>query len=416
MRLGKHIAVIGAGVVGLAIAVKLRREGYRVTIFEPDEPGSHTSAGNAALIMTAQISSLSQPGIWRKVPAMLTDPNGPLVVRWTHLPKMMPWFMRFLRNSSSRRCEKIAETLAPLVTRSLDAWLNLVGPSEGAKLFRRDGLLYVFKDQKNFRAGQNEAEFRGRHGVHSEVIAAEELRQMEPALGPGLAGGILYPDSGHCIDPMALSASLSSAFRTGGGELRRTRVRQLASASGGMVRLITDDGELAVDEAVVAAGIWSSDLVKPFGVRPMLAAERGYHLMLSNPQISLRRPILAGDDRFVVTPLKGGIRLAGTAEFADVDAKPDWRRADILMGLAKTILPQINGEETATRWMGPRPSTPDSLPIIGRTPKNSHIVCAFGHGHLGLTLGAVTAEIITDIIASRGQSAGVPAALRPDRF
>ncbi len=182
------------------------------------------------------------------------------------------------------------------------------------------------------------------------------------------------------------------------------------------MRLITDDGELAVDEAVVAAGIWSSDLVKPFGVRPMLAAERGYHLMLSNPQISLRRPILAGDDRFVVTPLKGGIRLAGTAEFADVDAKPDWRRADILMGLAKTILPQINGEETATRWMGPRPSTPDSLPIIGRTPKNSHIVCAFGHGHLGLTLGAVTAEIIADIIARRGQSAGVPAALRPDRF
>ncbi len=415
MRLGKHIAVIGAGVVGLAIAVKLRREGYRVTIFEPDEPGSHTSAGNAALIMTAQISSLSEPGIWRKVPAMLTDPEGPLVVRWTHLPRMLPWFVRFLRNSSKRRHAEIAETLAPLVTRSLDAWLNLVGPTEGARLFRRDGLLYVFKSHKSLRAGLKEAEFRGHYGVPSEFIPTEELRQMEPALGPGLVGGILYPDTGHCTDPMALSASLSSAFRTGGGELQRVRVKQLASASNSTVRLTTDDGEIVVDEVVVAAGVWSSNLVKPFGVRPMLAAERGYHLMLTNPQISLRRPVSAGDHRFIITPLAGGIRLAGTAEFANVNAEPDWRRAEILMGLAKTIVPEIDGEETATRWMGPRPSTPDSLPIIGRTPKNPHIICAFGHSHLGLTLGAVTAELVSELIQRRGHGGGIEA-LRANRF
>jgi D-amino-acid dehydrogenase len=416
MRLGRHIAVIGAGVVGLAIAVKLRREGYRVTIFEPDQPGSHTSAGNAAIIMTAQVAALSQPGIWRKAPAMLADSQGPLVVRWQHLPRLAPWLLRFLRNSSRRRYGQIAETLAPMTARSLDAWLALVGPSEGAKLFRRDGLLYVFKQEKTLRAGLKDAEFRGRYGVPSELIAAEELRQMEPALAPDLAGGILYPETGHCTDPMALSASLSGAFRTGGGEVRRTRVRQIGSASGGAVQLVTEDGEAVVDEAVVAAGIWSPDLVKPFGVQPMLAAERGYHLMLKDPGVSLRRPIAAGDDRFIVTPLSRGIRLAGTSEFAETDAKPDWRRADLLMGLAKTLLPQINGEETATRWMGPRPSTPDSLPVIGRTPKNSHVICAFGHSHLGLTLGAVTAEMVADIVGRRGQGAGVPAALRPDRF
>ncbi len=415
MRLGKHIAVIGAGVVGLAIAVKLRREGYRVSLFDPDEPGSHTSSGNAALIMTAQISPLSSPGLWRKVPAMLADSNGPLVVRWQHLPRLMPWFVRFLKNSTWSRYEAIAETLAPLVTRSLDSWLSLVGPGEGARLFRQDGLLYVFKHPKNFRAAQKEAEFRRRYGVHSEIIPAEELRQMEPALGPNLAGGLLYPDSGHCTDPQALSTSLASAFRMAGGEVRRARVRQLASAPNGAVRVVTDDGEFIVDEVVVSAGIWSPELVKPFGVKALLAAERGYNLTLRHPQIELRRPIGAGDDKFIITPLSGGIRLAGTAEFAGLDSPPDWRRSDMLLGAAKTILPDINGEQTATRWMGARPSTPDSLPIVGRTPKNPNIICAFGHSHLGLTLGAVTAELVSDLVKQRGGNSGI-AALRPDRF
>ena len=226
---------------------------------------------------------------------------------------------------------------------------------------------------------------------------------------------MLYGDSGHCTDPQTLSASLAGSFRTGGGEMRRTRVRQLAAVSGGGVRVVTDDGEVVVDEVVVAAGIWSPPLVKPFGVKPLLAAERGYHLMLRDPQISLRRPVGAGDDKFIITPLAGGIRLAGTAEFADVNAPPDWRRSDMLLQAAKTIFPEINGEQTATRWMGPRPSTPDSLPIIGRTPKNPNIICAFGHSHLGLTLGAVTAELVADLVARRGHGVGIQA-LRPDRF
>jgi D-amino-acid dehydrogenase len=415
MRLGKHIAVIGAGVVGLAVAAKLRREGYRVTIFEPEEPGSQTSSGNAAIIMTAQISSLSPPGIWRKLPAMLSDPQGPLAVRWRHLPHLFPWFMRFMRNSSRRRYEEIAGTLAPLTTRSFEAWANLIGPHDSQRLLRQDGLLYVFKTSSGFRAAKKDAEFRGRYGVASEIIPAEELRQMEPALSPDLAGGVLYPDSAHTVDPLALSAALASAFRTAGGELQRARVRQLASGGGGMIRLVTEGGEFDVDHAVVAAGIWSPPLVKPFGVRPMLAAERGYHLMLRHPHISLRRPILAGDDRFVITPLKNGIRLAGTAEFAKADAEPDWRRADHLLELAETILPGIDGEETATRWMGTRPSTPDSLPIIGRTPKNPNVICAYGHSHLGLTLAPVTADIVSDIVARRSQNEAY-AALRPDRF
>jgi glycine/D-amino acid oxidase-like deaminating enzyme len=413
MRLGKHIAIIGAGVVGLATAVRLRREGYRVSLFDPAEPGSQTSSGNAGLIMTAQISPLAAPGLWRQVPGMLSNPESPLAMKWRHAPRLTPWLTRFIRNSRWSRYEAIAEALTPLVTHSLDSWISLVGQYEGSRLFRRDGLLYVFRQRKAFIAGQKEVEFRRRYGVPGEVIPPEELRQMEPALAPNLAGGVLYPESGHCTDLAALSASLISAFRQGGGEVRRIEVKRVLPSSLG-VKLETAEGELAVDEVVVAAGVWSPKLVKPYGVKPMVAAERGYHLMLTQPDITLRRPIGAGDDKFIITPMTRGIRLAGTAEFAPIDAPPNWKRSDMLLGLAQRLLPEIDGEATATRWMGPRPSTPDSLPLIGRTPKNARIICAFGHSHLGLTLGAVTADKVADIVG--GRPVTDIEALRPDRF
>jgi D-amino-acid dehydrogenase len=413
MRLGKHIAVVGAGVVGLAIAVRLRREGYRVTLLDPAEPGSQTSSGNAGLIMTAQVSPLSAPGLWRKVPGMMLDKEGPLVVRRRSLPGLMPWFMRFLGNSRRRRYEAIADTLAPMATRSLESWQTLIGPHDSPRLFRRDGLLYVFRHKKNFNAAKKELAFRERYGVPGEIIPADELRQMEPALAPGLAGGVLYPESGHCTDPVALSAALISAFRQGGGEVRRIAVERLEPSSAA-VKVITAEGEMRIDEVVVSAGIWSSKLVKPFGVRPMLAAERGYHLMLPQPEVELRRPIGAGDDKFIITPMAKGIRLAGTAEFASPNAKPNWRRSEILLGMAQRLVPELDGEASATKWMGSRPSTPDSLPLLGRTPKNPRIICAYGHAHLGLTLGAVTAEMVSELIKERARHG--PEALRPDRF
>ncbi len=414
MRLGKHIAVIGAGVGGLAIALKLRREGYRVTIFEPEEPGSQVSSGGAGMIMAAQVGPLSQPGLWRKLPKILNDPQGPLVVHWGHMPRLTPWFRRFLRNSRRNRYNAIADTLAPLTTQSLHAWLELMGPHDGPRLLRQDGLLYVFKSPRVFRAARKDAAFRDGYGVSSEIIPAEELRQMEPSLGPNLAGGVLYPENGHCTDLDKLAAALAGAFRTSGGELHRVTVRQLLSGGNGVVRLVCDDGEHSVETAVVSAGLWSGPLVKPYGVKQMLAAERGYHLMLKEPQISIRRPIIAGDYSFAITPLSGGIRLAGTSEFASARTQPNWERADMLLDQAKTFLPEINGEESASRWMGPRPSTADSLPVIGRTPKNPNIICAYGHGHLGLTLGAVTANIVADLIARR-ENAEEVGKLKPNR-
>ncbi|MDX2265305.1 MAG: FAD-binding oxidoreductase [Hyphomicrobiales bacterium] len=411
----KRVGVVGAGVVGLACALRLLRDGAAVTLYDPEPPGSLTSFGNAALIMTAQISPLSQPGLWRKAPGMLANPEGPLAVRWRHLPGLAPWFARFLANSTWSQYERIAAALTPLVTRSLDSWRTLAGPQESARLIRQDGLLYVFREPANFAAGVKEAEFRKRFGIASEAIPAEELRQMEPALAPGLAGGLLYPDSAHTTNPAALSAALLDAFRAEGGALKVERVLELRPHGGdGPVSVVSEGGAADFDEVVVCAGVWSAELVRRFGATPLLAAERGYHLMLPQPGVELKRPIGAGDDKFIITPLENGVRLAGTAEFATPDAKPNWRRSDLLLGLAQRLTPALRGDK-AERWMGSRPSTPDALPLIGRAPAAPRVICAFGHGHLGLTLAAVTSEIVRDLVRNRAPAAPM-AAIRPDRF
>lgn len=414
MRLGKHIAVVGAEIVGLAIALRLRREGFRVTLFDPEEPGSQTSSGNAGLIMTAHASALCQPGLWRQLPAMLANPAGPLAVRPGHLPRLMPWFGRFLANSRRDRYEAIVAALAPMVTRSLDAWVALLGQYESNRLFRQEGLVYAYKNRRNFLAGQKEAESRARFGIEAHILQPSELQQLEPALAEGRAGGVFYPYSGHCVDLVALSAAVVGAFRTSGGEVRRTKVNALVPGTGG-ITLVTSDGDIAMDQVVVAAGVWSGALVAKFGIKNVVTAERGYNLMLPDPGIGLQRPVVAGDDKFVITPMTAGIRLAGTAEFASVNAAPDWRRADILLPKAQALLPHLGGVEPVSRWMGPRPSTPDTLPLIGRTLRNSRVICAFGHSHLGLTLAAITAWQVADVIARRPFE--VPAeALNPMRF
>ena len=220
-------------------------------------------------------------------------------------------------------------------------------------------------------------------------------------------------ESGHCTDPAALSAALFSAYRQAGGEVHRSAVKQLQPSSQG-VRIVTENGEAVVDEVVVAAGIWSPKLVKPFGVRPMLAAERGYHLMLTKPDVTLRRPIGAGDDKFIITPMAKGIRLAGTAEFANVNAPADYRRSDILLGMAQDgCFPRWTARPRRHDGWARAPRHRIPCPWSGRTPKNPRIICAYGHAHLGLTLGAVTAEMVSDIVG--GRTKGVEA-LRPDRF
>ncbi len=247
-----------------------------------------------------------------------------------------------------------------------------------------------------------------------ERLEPEAVYQMEPALARDLAGAYFYPDVGHVADPKRVCDTVAAQFRAEGGRIARTAVRALAVGSDGRPRLTLHDGaESAFESAVLAAGIWSSKLVWPLGLRVPLESERGYHLMLPTPGIALRRPVSNGDIRFMMTPLEGGLRLGGTAEFAGLAAAPNWKRAEKFLAPAQSLLPGLSGAG-AKPWMGHRPSTPDSLPVIGPVRGYPRVLCAFGHGHLGLTLGAITAGLVADLVQGRSSEDAQP--FDPGRF
>jgi D-amino-acid dehydrogenase len=392
------IAIIGAGVVGLATALELRRRGHDVTLFDSEEPGSQTSSGNMALLSPAHVTPLVLPGFWKDIPSMLLDPLGPLAIRWTYAPALLPWFFRLLKASAPREVARITAALSRVAPRSQSSWRALLGERDAMSLIRHEGLLFVYRKPANLAAAGIEAKLRADAGVRVERLEPEAVYQMEPALARDLAGAYFYPDVSHVADPKRVCDTAAAQFRAIGGRIVRQGVRGLWVEADGRPRLQLHDGTATVFErAVIAAGIWSTTLTTPLGLRVPLESERGYHLMLPTPGVTLRRPVSNGDLRFMMTPLEHGLRLGGTAEFAGVGAAPNWKRAEKFLAPAQSLLPGLSGAG-AKPWMGHRPSTPDSLPVIGPVPGHPRLICAFGHGHLGLTLGAITAGIVADCV------------------
>jgi D-amino-acid dehydrogenase len=407
------IAVIGAGVVGTATALTLRRRGHAVTLFDARLPGTATSSGNAALFATGQCLPLAQPGVLRQIPSLLRDPTGPLVLRWRYLPRLLPWLLRFVAASRPQRVAAASQALASLLRPSLDCWLDLLG-QQASSLVHRKGVLYVYDDPAKLRAGEADAALRRDYGVRIEKLAAPELRQLEPALKPGLAGGLFHPDYAHAADPLQVVTALADSFVRAGGHLIREEVRGFVFGDDGPNHIATSAAAHPCGRIVLAAGIWSKPLAAALGIRVPLESERGYHMMLPEPGLRLRLPVLYGDHRVALTPLAGGLRVSGTMELAGLAAPPDPRRHAMLLTLAQRLLPAL-GTGAAKPWMGHRPSTPDSLPVIGRSPHFTNVYFAFGHGHLGLTLGAITARLIAELIEGTAPALDL-APFRPERF
>jgi glycine/D-amino acid oxidase-like deaminating enzyme len=397
----QNFTVLGAGVVGLCCAVSLQREGYPVTLVDRMDPGMGTSFGNAGLIQIDAVVPIATPGILRNVPRMLLDPNGPLVVRWRYLHKIAPWLIQFVRAARPDSVERISMALASLLDRSNDAWLDLVKAASAQEIWRQSGELHVYRRKEAWDAAQSTHDLRRRRGSLLEDLTVEEMRQLEPALSPDLYRGVFTPNANSITHPLHLSEKLFELFqRNGGVFIKENVLRVVTGEDGEATGLATDAGLHDVDALVIASGAFSKPFTKAAGISVPLDTERGYHLWLPDPGVEMRRPIVVGDHRFGIVPMTGGLRLVGTAEFAGLDLPPYWRRADILGELAAPFVPGLN-LGGAERWMGYRPSLPDSLPVIGRAPGRKDIYLAFGHGHLGLTMGAVTGKLIADLASGR---------------
>jgi D-amino-acid dehydrogenase len=396
----RHIVIAGAGFVGLSTALYLQREGARVTVLDPKGPGEGASKGNAAMLAVDSVLPVAMPGVLREVPGMLMDPLGPLAIRWTYLPRITPWLFRFVAASRRSRVEEIAAALRPLLAAAVEAYLPLLEVAGASDTLRRAGWLTLYETDENFRHAQYGMELQRRLGIVLEVLRAEEIRQAEPSLAPIYRHAVLSPDVAHVLDPYRLAQRLAETMMRQGGRIERRAVTGFEFTGGHPVAARTAEGSVPFDAVVIAAGAWSRPLARALGQDVPLDTERGYHMTLPSPGVMPQRPIHSGDHSFAVTPLEIGLRFAGTVELGGLKAPPNFDRAEKLLTHGRRMFPDLNSSG-ASRWMGFRPSMPDSLPVIGKVPGANNAVLAFGHGHLGLTLGAITGKLAAALALSR---------------
>lgn len=408
------IAVVGAGIVGMCCALYLQRAGRTVTVYDEHPPGTGASAGNAGLIGPDAVTPHIMPGILWRVPGMLMDPLGPLRLRWSYLPRALPWLLRMMRHSAPERVEAISRAMAALHAPAYEDLLPLLRAAGAEHLVKGEGRLELYQSEAAFERDRPRLGYFERRGVPFEIVRGEALRELEPALERPMAAGVLRPDSLHVTSTLGLVQALAAHFAANGGAMAQCRVERVEALPDGRVRLRTSEGEHHAGTLVVAAGAYSARLAAQLGSRVPLEAERGYNATLPEAGIKLRRPIMLQDAHFTMTPMDEGLRLAGTVEFAGLDAPPDYARADKLIAAAKRVFPSLKADG-ATRWMGRRPALPDSLPVIGPSPRHKNVLYAFGHGHLGVTGAATTGRLIAALATGERPSIDMTP-YRVDRF
>ncbi|HSN22449.1 MAG TPA: FAD-dependent oxidoreductase [Usitatibacter sp.] len=406
--------VVGAGVVGLACASRLQMRGYDVTLVDPRVPGTHCSFGNAGCLSRASCVPLGLPGVLAKVPGWLLDPMGPLAVPPRYALAIAPWLWRFWRSTSIDRVNRTADALHALLDPTVEKWRALAAWAGAPELIRQDGYAFVYESEAAFRGDAQGRALRGARGVRIEVLEGPAVREFDAALSPAITHMVLLPEQGHVPNPLRLSQSLAARLRAGGATFVPRAVTGFELHEGRVKRVRTDGEAIESDHVVLAAGAHSKPLAAALGAQVPLETERGYHVTLADPSVQPRIPVCSGEGKYFATPMEGGLRVAGTVELGGLHAEPNWRRADALLAGAKRLLPGL-AHGGVERWMGHRPSLPDSKPVIGRAPRAANAWFAFGHGHVGLTAAAPTAEIVAALVAGEAP----PIDIRPfaaDRF
>ena len=421
MTESRHVVVIGAGIVGAATALELLRDGHQVTILDPAPPGGEQAAsyGNGTVLNPASVVPMSTPGVWRKVPGYLMDPTGPLTIRWRHLPKLLPWLVRFLRAGSTLpKVERTAKALAALLH---DAPLHHKRLAEEAgvpHLIQRTGLLYPYISRAAFEADALAWHLRRLNDLTWEELDEDALRQQEPALDRRYTFAILAPQAGNVTDPGAYVAALAAHAQHLGATYLQAQATGFRIKANRLQAVTTTTTEIPCQAAVISAGAHSAPLARHLGDHVSLEAERGYHIVVKDPGLELRHPILTSDTKVAVVNTSAGLRVAGTVELAGLDAAPTWSRAQALRAILKRTLPALSHDlpdDQIKLWMGNRPSTPDGLPVIGPATATPDVIYAFGHGHVGLAAGAMTARLVADLVSAKPPTID-PTPFNPQRF
>jgi D-amino-acid dehydrogenase len=409
--------IIGAGIVGISAAAFLQRAGYRVRVIDRVGPGEGCSFGNAGGLAFAEIVPTVHARMLTKIPGWLMDPLGPLTIRWSHLPRALPWFMALSRNAMPDRVKAITAARASLALRVVSDFETLLKAAGAADLIRYQDTLRLFDNEAQFLAEAAEREAKNAHGYETKRLSAGEVRELEPAVGGNVHCGAFHGGWYFVTNPERVVKSIAAEVARNGGEIIADDVVSI-ERQGNMARALhlKGRGRVATENLVICAGAYSHLLARQLGEKVLLEAERGYHMVLPNSGVSLSRSITYARTPGAATPMEMGLRLAGTDEFAGLDAEPNYARADALWKNFKKILPGLREPDAATtRWMGRRPGTPDSLPVIGPSKTTANVWYGFGHGHMGLTWGPTTGRLISEIMAGAKSNIDL-SPFRADRF
>jgi D-amino-acid dehydrogenase len=393
----QDITIIGAGIIGITTGLALQDKGFQVRILDRYGVAAGASQGNAGAFAFSELVPLATPGIMRKAPKWLLDPLGPLSIPPSYALKLSPWMIRFWRASWKNRFQAAITAQSRLMDLSSRALEPLITSVNGEHMIQRDGQLAVYEGQKEFCANLQNWERCKALGVNVDLLESRgAIAEIQPGLDARFTHAAYTPDWKNTVDPKAWTVHLAQVFLSRGGTIDLEDIRALAPHGSG-VRLITNSGEIDTPQVIVAAGAWSHHLAKTLKDQLPLETERGYNTTLPEGAFDLKTHVTFSGHGFVVSRINNGVRVGGAVELGGLALPPNFKRADILLDKARAFLPGLN-TEGGKQWMGFRPSMPDSLPVIDRSPKSDRVIYAFGHGHLGLTQSAGTAQLVTQLV------------------
>jgi D-amino-acid dehydrogenase len=409
------VLVIGAGIVGTAIALRLRRDGRDVMLVDRTGVAAEASGGNAGALAFSDILPLASPKILRKAPRWLVDPLGPLAIRPSYLPQIMPWLLRFWRASRPDRVRASIRAQAALMDLSALETPTLLESANAGRMLRSDGVLHLYEGEAELEESASGWQARTDHGIaFTHLHGASAVAELQPGLSPALVAATFVPGWKTIADPLLATEALAAQFERESGRIRRAEATALAPRSDAVAVMLREGMPLRAQRVVIAAGAWSHRLTQTIGENIPLETERGYNTTLPPGAFDLKRQLTFGGHGFVVTPLECGIRVGGAVEFAGLEAPPNFARSRTLLAKAKRFMPGLQVDH-GKEWMGFRPSLPDTLPAIGCSRADDRVLYAFGHGHLGLTQAAATARLVADLLAKRPPAIDL-APFNPQRF
>ena len=399
MQRKERVAIIGAGIQGVCTALFLQNKGFNVTLFDRDEPGNAASYGNAGHFSPYASLQLNRTDVLSDVPSMLLSSRGPLALKWNYVPKMLPWFTKFIFNTTKSKMMHTAKYMHQILNLSLNAFDELFEDVDLDGLVVNNGIIYVW-EKKGLKSRDLEINIRKELGIDQQILTPKEIHDLEPNIKKFYHGGVLYKNARHARNPKKILIKLFEKFIINGGKFLKLNINYLDFDDKKPV-LRSDAQRFLYDKLIIACGAFSKRLTDQLHEKIPLDTERGYHVHFKNHEKLLSRPVVWSDRGFGVTPMEQGLRVVGTVEFGGLNNPLSKSRVKNLILNAKDMIDGISKDEDhEDEWLGFRPTLPDFLPVIGPSKNYENVYYSFGHHHLGWTLGAISGKIISKMIAN----------------